>query len=251
MIESTHFALVLVLGFVSGMKHALDPDHVAAVSTIVAEHKDVWRSARIGAFWGMGHTVTLATAGLVVLVFRLAIPERLTASLELVVGVMLVFLGAQTLYRCVRERLHIHAHEHEGKRHIHLHSHRHGPDHQHEHGFRHEYRSLVIGMVHGLAGSAALTVLVLSSIRSLGLGMLYLLMFGIGSIVGMMFTSALIGSPFAYTARAFERANRVLRLLAGMASVGIGCALLYEMGPRSGLWSWVFAGEGSYESDAS
>jgi len=228
--ETTPFALVLALGFLSGMRHALDPDHVAAVSTIVAEHRQVWRSSRVGAFWGLGHTVTLAAAGLVVLLFKLAIPERLALGFELAVGVMLVILGLQVLVRLVRDRFHIHAHEHGSERHIHLHSHRHGPDHHHEHGWRYEWRSLLIGMVHGLAGSAALTVLLLSSFHSLLQGALYLLMFGIGSIAGMMLASALIGSPFAYTAWRFERVNRALRALAGLASLGIGLAIIFEIG---------------------
>jgi len=230
--ETAPFALMLALGFVSGMRHALDPDHVAAVSTIVAEHKDVWRSSRIGAFWGLGHTVTLAAAGLIVLAFKLTIPERLAIGFELAVGVMLVFLGLHVLLQLARDRFHIHAHEHGGKRHIHLHSHRHGPDHQHEHGWRYQWRPLLIGMVHGLAGSAALTVLVLSSLRSLLHGIFYLAMFGIGSIAGMMLISALVGSSFAYTARRFERANHALRVLAGVMSLGIGLAIIYEMGGR-------------------
>lgn len=228
--ETTHFALVLALGFISGMRHALDPDHVAAVSTIVAEHRDVWRSSRVGAFWGIGHTVTLAAAGLVVLIFKLTIPERLALGFELAVGVMLVLLGLQVILRFVRERFHIHAHEHGGERHIHLHSHRHGPEHRHEHGCRYEWRSLLIGMVHGLAGSAALTVLLLSSLRSLLQGVLYLAMFGIGSIAGMMLISVLIGSPFAYTAWRFERVNHALRVLVGVASLGIGLAIIAEIG---------------------
>jgi len=232
--ETTHFALVLALGFVSGMRHALDPDHVVAVSTIVAEHKDIWRSSRLGAFWGFGHMVTLAAVGLLVLTFKLTIPDRLALGFELAVGVMLVILGLQVLVRFARDRFHIHAHEHGGERHIHLHSHRHGPDHQHAHGWRPEWRSLVIGMVHGMAGSAALTVLVLSSLRSLLQGALYLATFGVGSIVGMMLISALIGSPFAYTAWRFERANRALRVLAGLASLGIGLAIICEMGLRWG-----------------
>ncbi|MCS6816168.1 MAG: sulfite exporter TauE/SafE family protein [Blastocatellia bacterium] len=232
--ETTHFALVLALGFVSGMRHALDPDHVVAVSTIVAEHKSIWRSSRVGAFWGIGHTITLGVAGLIVLIFKLTIPERLALGFELAVGVMLVVLGLQLLLRFARERYHIHVHEHGGERHIHLHSHRHGPDHHHEHGWQYEWRSLLIGMVHGLAGSAALTVLLLSSLRSLLHGVLYLATFGIGSVAGMMLISALISSPFAYTAWRFERVNHALRVLAGIMSLGIGLAIIYEMGSQLG-----------------
>jgi len=232
--EMTPFILVLVFGFVSGMRHALDPDHIAAVSTIVAEHQNIWRSSRIGAFWGVGHAGMLAAAGIGVLVFKIAIPEGLATALELAVGAMLVILGGHVLWCVVRDRFHIHVHEHEGERHIHWHSHRHGPDHRHEHGRRPEYRSLLVGMIHGLAGSAPLTLLVLSSMRSLVGGLFYLAMFGIGSIAGMVIVSTLIGSSFAYTGRRFERANLALRLLAGLASLGIGGAILYEMGFRSG-----------------
>jgi ABC-type nickel/cobalt efflux system permease component RcnA len=228
------FILVLVLGFVSGMRHALDPDHIAAVSTIVAEHRNIRRSVRIGAFWGVGHAGMLAAAGIGVLVFKIAIPEGLATALELAVGAMLVILGGHVLWRIVRDRFHLHVHEHEGERHLHWHSHRHGPDHHHEHRGHPEYRSLLVGMVHGLAGSAPLTVLVLSSMRSLGDGLFYLAMFGMGSIVGMVIVSTLIGSSFAYTGRRFARANLALRLLAGLASLGIGGAILYEMGFRSG-----------------
>jgi ABC-type nickel/cobalt efflux system permease component RcnA len=143
----------------------------------------------------------LAAAGIGVLVFKIAIPEGLATALELAVGAMLVILGGHVLWRIVRDRFHLHVHEHEGERHLHWHSHRHGPDHRHEHRGHPEYRSLLVGMVHGLAGSAPLTVLVLS---------------------------------FAYTGRRFARANLALRLLAGLASLGIGGAILYEMGFRSG-----------------
>jgi len=233
--ETPNLALILVLGFAFGMKHALDPDHVVAVSTIVSENKSLWKSSLVGAFWGIGHTATLALVGIGVLAFKVAVPASFALSMEFAVGVMLVVLGLAVARRVVRERIHIHAHEHEGKKHTHLHSHKDGPDHVHEHGFRRQYKSLLVGMVHGMAGSAALTVLVLSSINSIIYGMFYLLTFGLGSIAGMVIISTIIGSPFAYTAMKFERANLVISSLASLASISMGLAIIYQIGFRSGL----------------
>jgi ABC-type nickel/cobalt efflux system permease component RcnA len=235
--EITNLALMLALGFAFGLKHSLDPDHVVAVSTIVSENKSVWKSSVVGVFWGIGHTVMLALVGTAVLAFKITIPEEVALALEFAVGVMLVGLGITVARRIIRERLHLHFHEHGQEKHLHLHSHKAGPHHQHEHRFRREYRSLVIGMVHGMAGSAAVTVLVLSSIRSILHGVLYLLTFGVGSIAGMVIISTLIGSPFAFTAMKFERANRILGAVASIASIGMGALIMYETGFKSG---WFF-----------
>src|SRR3989442_10431915 len=114
----------LLLGFLLGLKHALDSDHVIAVSTIAAEERSLFRSAVIGAWWGLGHTTTLLAAGFAVLGLRITIPERVALSLEAVVGLVLVALGLNLLWRLRRESLHAHRHEHEGRRHAHFHRHR-------------------------------------------------------------------------------------------------------------------------------
>lgn len=236
MTDATPLTLSLVTGFLFGIKHALDPDHIVAVSTLVAEHKKLWRSSVAGAFWGIGHTITVAAVGLAVLGFKVTVSPTLAHSLELVVGLMLVILGVAVAVSLVRDKVHLHRHEHDGRRHLHLHSHKHRPDHAHEHPDYGAYKSLVVGMVHGLAGSAALTVLVLSTMPSVLHGLFYLIVFGLGSIVGMVAMSTLIGSPFAFTARRFERINLVIRSLASGTSISLGLIIIAEMGSRLGLF---------------
>ncbi len=237
MTEAAPLTVSLAAGFLFGIKHALDPDHLVAVSTLVARHRSLWPSSRAGIFWGLGHTLTLTGVGLVVLAFKIAISPTLAQSLELVVGLMLVVLGAAVAVDLLREKVHFHRHEHDGRCHRHLHSHKHRPDHLHPHPDYRASTSVLVGMVHGMAGSAALTVLVLSTMPSVWHGLFYLLVFGLGSIVGMMAMSTLIGSPFAYTARRFERINLVIRSLASVMSIGLGLLIISEMGARLGLFS--------------
>jgi ABC-type nickel/cobalt efflux system permease component RcnA len=228
----TPFAAILGLGLLLGMKHALDADHVVAVSTIVTENRRLWRSALIGAFWGLGHTLTLLLVGIAILGLALTIPERVALSFEFAVGVMLVLLGLLVIRRMVRERWHLHAHEHQGQTHLHWHSHRDTAGHEHGHL---PYKSLLVGMVHGLAGSAALMLLVLATIKSVWEGILYILVFGAGSIGGMMLITTVIGLPFIWAAR-LERVHRVITAAAGLVSIGLGLVTMYAIGFEAGLF---------------
>lgn len=224
----------LALGFVLGLKHALDPDHLVAVSTIVSEHKSIARSSLIGTFWGLGHTASLLAVSLVILVLRASIPERIALWMEIPVAVMLVTLGVTTLVRALRERgLRIHSHTHvhreapEPHTHIHLHT---QDEHLHRHRlFKMGRRPFAVGMVHGIAGSAALTLVVLTTIPSVALGLIYIGIFGIGSIGGMLLMSALIGLPFAVTARRFSFLNGGIRLFAGLFSIVFGLVLAWNL----------------------
>lgn len=219
----------LLLGFLLGVKHALDGDHVVAVSTIATENRSLKRSCAVGFCWGLGHTAVLLVAGLAVLGFHLAIPHDVARLFEAGVGVMLVGLGLSVGWRLLRERVHVHAHTHDdGTGHLHVHSHLEGPRHAHVHRYRLEYTSLAVGMIHGLAGSAALLLLVLSTVRSLTDGMLYILVFGAGSIAGMVLLGAVLSIPFALTPARLVRTHLVLRALAGLASVSLGGSMLYE-----------------------
>lgn len=226
------------LGLILGVKHALDADHVIAVSTIVTEHRSFKWASLIGAFWGLGHTVTLFVVGLLVIGLRLTIPTRLALGLELLVALMLVFLGASILWRSLRlERLHAHTHTHNPETHAHFHLH--GTiveDHSHAHPFRSMRKPFLVGMVHGLAGSAALMLLVLTTIPSPRAGLAYILIFGIGSVGGMLALSSMIAVPFVLTARRFTMLNRWIRILAGGASVGFGCILGWEILFQGGLF---------------
>ena len=159
----------LALGFVLGLRHALDADHLAAVSTFVSEERNPLRSSLIGVFWGLGHTAALLTFGLAIVAFRLAVAPRLSQWLEFVVGCMLVFLGVRAMVRLGKgSAFHIHSHEHDGTRHSHLHFHLAGAEHVHEHRIlRWGGRPFVVGVVHGLAGTAAVMLLVVGGIPSL------------------------------------------------------------------------------------
>ena len=219
----------LLLGFLLGVKHALDADHVVAVSTIATENRSLWRSCAIGFCWGVGHTAVLLAAGLVVLGLHRAIPHDAARLFEAGVGVMLVGLGLSVGWTLLRERVHVHAHTHEdGTGHLHVHSHLEGHGHAHLHRYRLEYKSLAVGMFHGLAGSAALLLFVLSTVRSLTEGMLYILVFGTGSIAGMVLLGAVLSVPFVLTPARLVRAHLALRALAGLASVSLGGRMLYE-----------------------
>ncbi|CAN5760311.1 hypothetical protein BH20ACI4_BH20ACI4_34380 [soil metagenome] len=231
---------ILGLGFVLGLKHATEADHLAAVSTIVSERKSLWSSAFIGGIWGLGHTIALFIAGVFVLLLNFRISERTERILEFGVGIMLVLLGLNVLRKILQGgRLHFHTHEH-GER-AHVHPHIHAPGHKDEpeahHGFKFSPRSLVIGMIHGLAGSAALMLLIIPTIESRAVGLLYIVIFGIGSIGGMMLMSFLVGLPFHLTSKNFNRLNYTLQSVAGFASVGIGLYIIYEKGIVEGLIS--------------
>lgn len=219
----------LLLGFLLGMKHALDADHIVAISTIATGNRSLKRSCAIGFCWGVGHTAVLLVAGLAVLGFHLVIPYDTARLFEAGVGIMLIGLGLSVGWALLRERLHVHAHTHDdGTGHLHVHSHLEGHGHAHLHRYRLEYKSLAIGMVHGLAGSAALLLLVLSTVRSLTDGMLYILVFGTGSIAGMVLLGTVLSIPFAVTPARLVRTHLVLRALAGLASVSLGGRMLYE-----------------------
>jgi len=223
---------VLGLGFLLGMQHALEVDHIAAVSSIAARRSNVADIVKHGLTWGLGHTLTLFVfAGAAILLGR-AIPEHLAQPLETAVGVMLVGLGAHVLWRVWHDRVHFHQHAHgDGTQHIHLHSHAnettpHRRDaHVHEHGFR--WRTLLVGLMHGMAGSAALLVLAVSQVANPFYGLLYVALFGVGSMLGMGALSTVIAVPLAISARGLTWANRGLQILVGVITVGIGTMTIY------------------------
>jgi sulfite exporter TauE/SafE len=228
----TIFSL-LGLGFVLGLKHALDADHLAAVSTMASEKRSLLGSSLIGAWWGAGHTLSLMIAGSLVILLHLEIGERTSKTLEFCVGVMLIVLGLNALRKLARgATVHMHAHEHDG--HWHMHPHIHEPKtrdvpHAH-HGLKAGARPLVVGMVHGLAGSAALTLLVLATIPSPVIGFVYIVIFGIGSIGGMMVMSTVFALPNKLAAQRFGKMNLAFRGLAGAFSLGLGIVTVYDIG---------------------
>lgn len=218
---------ILGLGFLLGMQHALEADHIAAVSSIAARRTHVGDIVKHGLTWGLGHTLTLfAFAGAAILLGH-AIPDRLALPIETAVGVMLIGLGAHVLWRLWRDRVHFHRHGHgDGTVHIHAHSHAGetvshvDASHAHAHGFR--WRTLLVGLLHGMAGSAALLVLAVSQASSPAAGLGYVALFGIGSMIGMGALSTVIAVPLAVSARWLTWANRGLQGAVGIVTIAIG-----------------------------
>ena len=233
----------LALGIILGLRHALDPDHVVAVSTIVSEYRNPLRSFWVGISWGLGHTTTLFVIGIVIIALRLTIPDRLALFLEFAVGIMLVGLGAQVIYNFQKKKVHQHAHGHEEDAHTHFHSHVENPAHSPEHhGARgvgkpfFRKKSYFIGTVHGLAGSAALTLLVLTYIESPLVGLAYIALFGLGSVLSMGIVTIFISFPFVFSAGRLPSLNRYIQLGVGVLSILFGGFMMYQIGFVDGLF---------------
>ena len=255
---------ILAIGFFLGMRHATDPDHVIAVSTIVSRERSLSKAALIGALWGLGHTITIVIVGAAIILFNLVIPPRVGLTMEFAVGLMLILLGILNLSgvskwlsekfspahpRVSGEHAHLHEHDH----HVHYHWHSHAPAGEHHAdelptpgwlstpfsrlGVFHSLRPLLVGIVHGLAGSAAVALLVLSSIREPRWGVFYLLIFGFGTIAGMMLITAALALPFSFAGTRFGWLNRGLITGSGIVSLIFGLYLSYHIGFVEGLFT--------------
>ena len=258
------FLAIIAVGFFLGMRHATDPDHVIAVSTIVSRQRSVRQASLIGMLWGIGHTITIVLVGAAIILFSLVIPARLGLAMELSVGLMLVALGALNLSGFTRwitetftpgqaQQALLHSHAHVHGDYIHTHPHGHNPE---THGHREQntpqgwldrtfgrlglyqfLRPVIVGVVHGLAGSAAVALLVLTTIRSPLWAVAYLLVFGVGTIAGMMLITMAIAMPFAYTDSRFASVSRYLGVATGLLSLGFGLFLVYQIGFVHGLFT--------------
>jgi ABC-type nickel/cobalt efflux system permease component RcnA len=253
------FLSILALGFFLGMRHATDSDHVIAVTTIVSRQRNIASAALTGVFWGIGHSITLLVVGGAIVLFGLVIPQRLGMGLEFCVALMLILLGWLNL-RAFRRSVdyvtsneqHVHEHVHQHGDYVHRHPHGHDPE-KHGHsekdvptarldrqfGRSHFYRllrPLIVGVVHGLAGSAAVALLVLPVIRDPTWAMIYLLIFGAGTIAGMMLITAAIAAPITYSANRFRVFNRYVGVTAGVLSLIFGLFLVYQIGYVDGLF---------------
>lgn len=225
----TNLITLLGIGFVLGLRHALDADHLAAVSTVLAERPSFRASGLVGLWWGIGHTLTLMAVGVVVLISGVQVPESLALLAECGVGALLVGLGTTLAVKLYRERWHLHRHQHDGEAHVHLHSHRRHEDHVHGHWTTHSLRPLLIGMAHGVAGSAALLLVIVANVRGLGQGLLYIGVFGAGSIVGMMAIGATLSLPMMWSLAAGRRAFLAVQSAASLGSVALGLWMLYTL----------------------
>jgi high-affinity nickel permease len=276
----TDLVSLLLLGFFLGMRHATDADHVIAIATIVSRQRTLRASVLVGAAWGIGHTLTILVVGSAIIVFGVVIPARVGLAMELAVGIMLVILGLLTLTgmgRVLRDAVapgrplleHAHAHGHELT--VHDHAHAHG-DYVHRHTHGHDagdhghpadqtplarldrrlgtlslyqwLRPLVVGIVHGLAGSAAVALLVLAAVRDPTWAIAYLLLLGAGTVAGMMLITVALAAPFAFSWSRLPRFNWQLRVASGLISLGFGLLLVYEIGFSAG---GLFTGAPSWQ----
>lgn len=221
---------LILLGFMLGIRHAIEADHVAAVASLAVGRQSFLSVAGRAALWGCGHTLTLFLAAALVLVAGIPYPAWAEWWMELAVGLMLLVLGGDVIRRAIRDRIHVHTHAHaDGSVHWHAHSHAAALTHAHSHS---PFKPLAVGMVHGLAGSAALLLLVLDQLGgdSWLLGMSYVLMFGVGSIVGMACLSLVIALPFRLGSPTL-RWQTTLGAVTGLVTLSIGAWLLWGLSP--------------------
>lgn len=223
---------LLFFGFLLGLKHATEADHLAAVAAMVSERRNLFSASLIGAVWGFGHTLALLFAGVLVFLFKVEISEETAHVLEKCVGVMIILLGVNALWKLFRGEtaIHAHAHYHGKRKHTHLHVHRAAEkdSENSHHGLEISWRSLAVGAFHGLAGSAALMLLIVPTISSAALALFYIAAFGIGSIGGMILMSFLLGLPFHLTTRNFGKFNYGLRVFAALFGILFGFYYIFE-----------------------
>jgi len=270
----TSVLLILGIGFFLGMRHATDPDHVVAVSTIVSREKSIPRAGLIGILWGVGHTITILVVGAAIILFGFAIPPRLGLALEFSVALMLILLGILNLTGAMRwishklspthpqpslaqehEHSHLHVHANRQMKHVQVHFHPHSHEASAEHhpqeiepphwlrapfaklGWFHSLRPLWIGIVHGLAGSAAVALLVLGTIRSPRWAAFYLLIFGLGTVVGMMLMTLAFAVPMTVAGNRFAWMSRGVVTATGVLSLAFGVVVAYQIGVVDGLFT--------------
>lgn len=216
------------LGFVLGLKHATEPDHVTAVSTIVSKYKGLSASAMVGLSWGIGHSATLFLIAVPILIFRLTVPSSLGPLADGGVGLILAALGLLVLRDLRRERVHIHTHDHGIRAHLHFHSHLVDDGHEHKHKFALRPRSVVIGLLQGMSGSAALMLIALTTLDSPNAGLIFVAFYNLAIVLGILAFTVAFGMSITLTANRVPSLNRAIQLIAALASVFIGAALVWE-----------------------
>ncbi|MEW5834426.1 MAG: urease accessory protein [Pseudomonadota bacterium] len=227
--------LALGLGLLLGMQHATDADHLAAVATLATRERSLPRALRLGTAWGLGHTLTLLAVAAAVAGLGWVITDETARRFEQLVGLVLIVLGARLAWRLRAQRIHFHGHAHPGRApHFHGHSHAGSParpahaQDPHRHGHRMPMAGLVVGMVHGLAGSAALALLAGAALPSPGLQLLYIALFGAGSLLGMALLTGALAVTLRATARRLTAVHQALNVMVAGASVVIGLHLVWS-----------------------
>lgn len=225
---------ILGIGFILGIKHAVEPDHIIAVSTIASHTKKLWRTSLVGIFWGIGHTATLLAVGLGLILTKSTLPDKWSGLLEFMVGGMLVYLGIVNLMSIRKKKTHLQQHQHGHEQHKHFLSKQ-----SNSHNHTSYLKSLLIGLVHGLAGSAAMVLLTMSTVQTVWDGTLYILIFGIGTITGMLFFTTILGIPFVLSANNVNLKLTLTRIT-GAVSMLFGLYYMYSLGISDGLFQlWL------------
>jgi len=227
----------LLLGFLVGLVHAFEADHMAAIGTLASSGKATpKRLAFLGASWGMGHTTTLLVISLPVILFGVILTERFAAGMEFAIGIMLVGLGAQVFYKLWKARVHLHLHEHGGKRHFHAHSHAgetmphsENPHHHTHRAF--SFRAYAVGLAHGAAGSAGLVALAAAATQNAATALVYILVFGVGSILGMAALTYAASWPLRLAENTASKLLKTVQMATGVAAVAVGVMVMLEAAP--------------------
>ena len=224
----------IILGFLVGMVHALEADHLAAVGALAqGRHPSSKLLVQLGASWGMGHTTMLFLLSFLVIGFGYIVSVRMAAGMEVIVGTMLVLLGINVFWKMRRSKIHFHVHEHgDGNRHFHAHSHanakvKHSQNpHQHEHGF--SLHAYLVGLVHGAAGSSGLIALTAATTLDVWAALGYVLVFGIGSLIGMSLLTYAISWPIRMTAIRAGSIFKLLQATIAILAIYIGSSIMVE-----------------------
>ena len=220
---------ILLTGLGLGLAHSLDPDHVVAVSTLLCNNKSLRKSITSATVWGVGHSAVLFIIGLLVLTLSVVIPQSVLKLFDCAAGVLLIILGALVIRPLIAERIspnqiiHEHTHSHP---HSHPHSHSHDHANDNHHGHAHLHKSALTGALQGLGGSAALMLVTLSTVNSVGVGLVFICLFGVGVILGMVGIACLVGSVIAYTASNLEKVHKIIKALTGSVSIVFGIVII-------------------------
>ncbi len=216
---------ILLTGLGLGFGHSLDPDHVVAVSTLLCNNKSLRKSIVSATVWGVGHSIVLFIVGLLVLTLSVVIPQSVLKLFDFAAGILLIVLGALVIRPLIAKR--ISPHSIAGPEHPHSHSHPHShAGHDHEHSHTHIHKSALTGAVQGLGGSAALMLVTVSTVNSVEIGAIFIFLFGVGVILGMIGIACLVGSIIAYAASNLEKVHKIIKVLTGSASIVFGIVII-------------------------
>jgi sulfite exporter TauE/SafE len=215
--------VILITGFGLGLAHSLDADHVVAVTTLCCNNKSIRKSVASATVWGIGHSSVLLIVGIAVLILRIAIPESVVNGFEFAAAFLLIILGIYVLKPLVIERIHIYQHK-TGIIHTHSHSHT-----ANETGHSHLHKSALTGVLQGMGGTAALMLVTLTTVSTVEMGILFIVIFGVGVIFGMVGISCLVGSVIAYAANRLEKVHKIIIAITGSVSIGFGITIIISL----------------------